>query len=88
MNIRDVCTETNAGGMRNMNVELEFRPATGFVTITLPYLPVFKLRSPEMVNFQCEMPSHLGVGGINRGGGGELGLQSHAVCRGSDLSTY
>jgi hypothetical protein len=84
MNIRDVCTVAIAGGMRNMNVELEFRPATGIVTITLPYLLVFKLRAPEMVNFQWELPSHRRVGGINRGGGGELGLQSHAVCRGSD----
>ena len=54
----------NAGSMRNLNMELEFRPATGIVTITLPYLPVFKIRAPEMVNFKWEVPSHPAVGEI------------------------
>ena len=53
----------DAGSMRNLTMELEFRPATGIVTITLPYLPVFNLRAPEMVNFKWEVPSHPAAGG-------------------------
>jgi hypothetical protein len=60
---KDVCTVENAGSMRNLTMELEFRPATGIVTITLPYLPVFNLRAPEMVNFKWEVPSHPAAGG-------------------------
>jgi len=68
---KDVCTVAEAGSMRNLNMELEFRPATGIVTITLPYLPVFRLRAPEMVNFQWEVPSHPAVGADRLAG--ELG---------------
>ena len=68
---KDVCTVADAGSMRNLNMELEFKPATGIVTITLPYLPVFKLRAPEMVNFQWEVPSHPAVGADRLAG--ELG---------------
>ena len=60
---KDVCTVADAGSMRNLTMELEFRPATGIVTITLPYLPVFNLRAPEMVNFKWEVPSHPAAGG-------------------------
>jgi hypothetical protein len=60
---KDVCTLADAGSMRNLTMQLEFRPAKGIVTITLPYLPVFTLRAPEMVNFKWEVPSHPAAGG-------------------------
>jgi len=59
---KDVCTVENAGSMRNLTLSLEFRPATGIVTITMPYLPVFKLTAPQMVEFEWQVPSHPAVG--------------------------
>ena len=60
---KDDCTVADAGSMRSLTMELEFRSATGIVTITLPYLPVFNLRAPQMVNFKWEVPSHPAAGG-------------------------
>lgn len=61
------CFVSTAGQMRNLRLSLEFRPATGVVTVTLPYLPALTLNasSPtsQPVLFQWEVPSHPAVGG-------------------------
>lgn len=63
---RDSCLVSEAGEMRNLRLTLEFRPATGVVTVTLPFLPTFTFNasSPtaQPTLFQWEVPSHPAVG--------------------------
>jgi hypothetical protein len=60
------CLVSDAGQMRNLRLTLEFRPATGVVTVTLPYLPTFTFNatSPtaQPVLFKWEVPSHPATG--------------------------
>ncbi len=60
------CLVSSAGEMRNLSLSLEFRPASGIVTVTLPYLPAFTFNasSPtaQPILFRWDVPSHPAVG--------------------------
>jgi hypothetical protein len=63
----DSCLVSDAGEMRNLRLTLEFRPATGVVTVTLPYLPTFTFNASSPTSqptlFKWEVPSHPAAGG-------------------------
>jgi hypothetical protein len=59
------CSVATAGKLRNLTLTLDFKPATGIVTVSLPYLPPMTFTSPSFMPtlFKWEVPSHQAVGG-------------------------